>query len=173
MGNTRTNAGTTTALSILPLASDWGQQARQSLARSNACALLANGLGKSEIADALVGQHEALREAVAGHSAECLSLADLPTDALAKVLDDEIGGFVRLTGGGWMPEHRQEFIDQCCVEFAQLPASVVIPAIRAARRKVFDPKRFVSWVFEYCEKDLNRLEAEGRNLAALAELAGI
>jgi hypothetical protein len=100
-------------------------------------------------------------------------MRDLNDQMLERVITEEIGGFVRLTGGGWMPEHRQEFIDQCCVEFALLPASIVIPAIRQARRKVFDPKRFVSWVFEFVDKDLNRLEAEGKQLAELARIAGI
>jgi hypothetical protein len=113
-----------------------------------------------------------LRLACEGHARECQPLSDLPTQDLERVLVQEIGGFVRLTGGGWMPEHRQEFIDQCCVEFANLPASVVVPAIRLARRKVFEPKRFVSWIFEYIDKDLARLEAEGARLTRLRQIAG-
>lgn len=143
------------------------------LARSNACALLANGADDDEIAGALQPLISDLRAAIAGYQAEAMPLRDLADAMLEKVVTDEIGGFVRLTGGGWMPEHRQEFIDQCCVEFALLPASIIIPAIRIARRKVFDPKRFVSWVFEFVDKDLNRLENEGKQLEALARIAGI
>lgn len=171
MGNMLQTAATSAP--SLTTEGDWGQQTRQLLARSNACALLANGADEAEIAAALSDLAPQLREAVAGHARECSALADLPSDVLEKVVSDEIGGFVRLTGGGWMPEHRQEFIDQCCIEFALLPASVIIPAIRIARRKVFDPKRFVSWIFEYVEKDLNRLEAEGERLMQLARIAGI
>lgn len=154
-------------------ATEWGQPARQSLARSNACALLVNGADEGEIRQALTPVVDELRAAILGYQAEAQPLRDLADNVLEKVVAEEIGGFVRLTGGGWMPEHRQEFIDQCCVEFALLPASVVIPAIRQARRKVFDPKRFVSWVFEFIDKDLNRLEAEGKQLAELARIAGI
>lgn len=143
------------------------------LARSNACALLANGADEAEIATAIESHVDDLRTAIAGWQAESTALRDLSDRELERFIADEIGGFVRLTGGGWMPEHRQEFIDQCAVEFALLPASVVIPAIRIARRKVFDPKRFVSWVFEYIQKDLDRLETEGRQLGELAGIAGI
>lgn len=154
-------------------ATEWGQLARQSLARSNACALLANGADQDEVGTALAPLVDELRAAIKGYQNEAQPLRDLADNVLEKVVAEEIGGFVRLTGGGWMPEHRQEFIDQCCVEFALLPASVVIPAIRQARRKVFDPKRFVSWIFEFIDKDLNRLDAEGKQLAELARIAGI
>lgn len=143
------------------------------MARSNACALLANGAPEPEVASALQPLVDELRTAVVGYQQEARPLNSLDDAQLERVVGEEIGGFVRLTGGGWMPEHRQEFIDQCCVEFALLPASLIIPAIRQARRKVFDPKRFVSWVFEYVDKDLNRLENEGKQLAELARIAGI
>lgn len=173
MGNTLPIAADAAALSI-PLQDDrWALPTRRLLARSNACALLSNGADEAEVVAALDGMADQLREACAGYRLECTAIADLDHDVLKKVITEEIGGFVRLTGGGWMPEHRQEFIDQCCVEFALLPASVVIPAVRQARRKVFDPKRFVSWVFEFIEKDLNRLDAEGKQLAELTRIAGI
>lgn len=171
MENTRTVAGT--ALSTPLLATGWGQPARQSLARSSACALLANGADVEEIAAAVAPLADNLRDAIAGYQAEAAPLRDLADDAMERFIADEVGGFVRLTGGGWMPEQRQEFIDQCCIEFALLPTSVLVPAIRQARRKVFDPKRFVSWIFEFVDKDLNRLEAEGKTLARLAEIAQI
>lgn len=151
----------------------WGQQARQSLAQSNVCALLANGADEAEVAAAIQPHVDELRTAIAGYQAEVLPLRDLADSVLEQVVAEEIGGFVRLTGGGWMPEHRQEFIDQCCVEFGLIPASVIIPAIRLARRKVFDPKRFVSWVFEFVDKDIVRLENEGKQLGELARIAGI
>lgn len=172
MGNTLPSAATGTALST-ETETSWGLPARQSLVRSNAFSLLANGAEADEIATALAGQHDVLREAIAGWQAQCEPLRAMPTGQLAQVIQAEIGGFVALTGGGWMPAHRQEFIDQCLLEFADLPHSVVIPAIRQARRKVFEPKRFVSWVFEFIEKDLNRLEAEGKQLGELAGIAGI
>lgn len=144
------------------------------MARSHACALLANGAEEDEVRAAIATfKDDELRAAVDGWQRENAPLNELPADLLERVVSDEIGGFVRLTGGGWMPEHRQEFIDQCCVEFALLPAAIVIPAIRLARRKVFDPKRFVSWVFEYIQKDLDRLESEGKRLETLARIAGI
>lgn len=170
MGGIQTSAGTALTTQA---ETGWDQPARQSLARSNACALLANGADEEEISTALQPAVDTLRAAIAGYQAEALPMRDLNDQMLERVITEEIGGFVRLTGGGWMPEHRQEFIDQCCVEFALLPASIVIPAIRQARRKVFDPKRFVSWVFEFVDKDLNRLEAEGKQLAELARIAGI
>lgn len=171
MANTLPTAAT--AGHSITKATDWGQQHRQLLARSNACALLNNGADEAEISAALVPLHDDLRVAIGGHANECQPLRDLADNVLERVIAEEIGGFVRLTGGGWMPEHRQEFIDQCCVEFALIPASLVIPAIRLARRKVFEPKRFVSWVFEFVEKDMARLENEGRQLLDLARIAGI
>ncbi len=172
MGNTLPSVATA-AHSILQPDSGWGQQHRLSVARSPACALLANGADADEIASAVQPITADLRAAIAGYQLEAQPLRDLPDNLLEAIISEEIGGFVRLTGGGWMPEHRQEFIDQCCVEFALLPATILIPAIRQARRKVFDPKRFVSWVFDFVEKDLNRLELEGKQLAELARIAGI
>lgn len=174
MGNTIPSVVDKTALSILQPADAWAQQSRQSVARSHACGLLANGADDDELRASIAAFKDGeLEGAVDGWQRENAPLNELPAAMLERVVSDEIGGFVRLTGGGWMPEHRQEFIDQCCVEFALLPAAIVIPAIRLARRKVFDPKRFVSWVFEYIQKDLDRLEAEGKRLGALARIAGI
>lgn len=143
------------------------------MARSNAYALLENAAPDDEIAGAISAALDDLRAAIAGYQAETLTIGQLDEAALIRFIDDEVGGFVRLTGGGWLPEHRQEFIDQCCIEFAQIPASLAIPAIRQARRRVFDPKRFVSWVFETVQKDLDRLETEGKMLGELARIAQI
>ncbi len=63
-------------------------------------------------------------------------------------------------------------MEQCLVEFADLPLHLLVPALAKARRTVFDPKRLVSWVFEYLQPDITRLEAEGAMLAQLTEIRG-
>lgn len=92
---------------------------------------------------------------------------------MATFVADEITGFVRLVGGGWQQVHRDEFVDQCVLEFGEVPYSLLLPSVRRARRQVYESKRFVSWVFEDIAKPLARLEAEGHVLRELAKAAGI
>ncbi|MET0373963.1 MAG: hypothetical protein ABW128_06860 [Rhizorhabdus sp.] len=92
---------------------------------------------------------------------------------MAAFVADEITGFVRLVGGGWQQVHRDEFVDQCVLEFGEVPYSLLLPSVRRARRQVYESKRFVSWVFEDIAKPLARLEAEGLYLNELAKAAGI
>jgi hypothetical protein len=132
--------------------------------------LLANGADQDEIVAAVAKVADHLRAAVAGHEAECFPLCQLSTDELRAFVKDEVGGFIALTGGGWSVEQRQEWIDQCTVEFAQVPVSVLIPAVRLARKTIHQPARFVSWVFESIARDLLRLELEGRQLEHLARI---
>jgi hypothetical protein len=93
-------------------------------------------------------------------------------DAAAEYLLAEIGRFVALAGGGWLPEQRQEFIDQAAATLSEIPAALLGPAIREARKRVWDAKRFVSWIFEFVEADQRKLETERARLERLAEIAG-
>lgn len=98
-----------------------------------------------------------------------MCVLDLP-DVAAEQLAAEIGGFVALTGGGWPGEQRQEFIDQALAEFATVPLAILLPAIRLARRTVWDPKRFVSFVFAAIAPDIERLAVERDRLERLSAI---
>lgn len=126
-----------------------------------------------EIREALPVVAGDLQAALDGFALETRTLVDADDSIAERVLKDEIGGFVRLTGGSWLPEHRREYMEQCLVEFATIPVHLLIPALAHARRTVFDPKRLVSWVFEYVERDMTRLQAEGEMLTKLAEIRGV
>lgn len=83
----------------------------------------------------------------------------------------EIASFVAITGGGWLPEQRTEFIQQAAANLADLPVSLLAPAIRDARRRVWEPKRFVSWIHESVAADLQRLNEERDLIARLVRIA--
>ena len=84
----------------------------------------------------------------------------------------EIAGFVALTCGGWPNEQRKEFILQATAELIDLPARLLAGAVREARKRVWEPKRFVSWIHEFVASDLARLRAERDIVAGLARIAG-
>jgi hypothetical protein len=117
------------------------------------------------------GLPEQIMTALAGWQAETMCLAALPDLELAALVD-EIYGFVRLTGGGWPADQRKQFAEQCIQEFAGVPVSLLLPAIQQARKTVYQPGRFVSWVFELIEPKLRLLELEGDRLKRLAEHCG-
>jgi hypothetical protein len=108
--------------------------------------------------------------ALAGVRAEAVSVLELNDDQQDQFLR-ELGGFVKLTGGGWPAEQRQEFIEQAAVELAEVPVALLVPAIRDARRTIWDPKRFVSWIFERVDRDLRKLNTEREQLEQLRAIA--
>lgn len=172
MENIQTNAAGRTDLSQ-PTVDVLARQSRLLMVRSNAYDRLANGAEPQEIREVMSPElRSSLLAAIDGWSYEMMVMADLDDKSIKRIVNDEIAGFLRLTGGGWPSEHRQEYLDQCCAEFAEIPVSLLVPAVRQARRTVFEPKRFVSWVFEMVAKDLARLETEGERLKQLGELAG-
>lgn len=83
----------------------------------------------------------------------------------------EIGGFMALTGGGWPPDQRQEFIQQTLMELADIPVCLVLPVLATARRKIYQPARFVSWIWEQVEDDMTKLRIELERLEQLSEAA--
>lgn len=148
------------------------QQSKLCVVRSNAYAMLANGAEEEEIRGAISSQLAGeIPAALALVNHELFPVSQLGTGDLEQVFG-EVAAFVKITGGGWPSEQRQEFIDQAMIEFADLPVSLLIPALRAARRKVTWAREFVAWVFEAVERDLGKLEAERDNLARLAEISG-
>lgn len=82
----------------------------------------------------------------------------------------EIAGFVALTGGGWVPEQRAEFINQAAADLADIPVRLLAPAIRQARRQIWSPARFVSWVHEHVADDLAKLRSERETIQCLAAI---
>lgn len=123
-----------------------------------------------------------MRQAITPPLGELIDESAQAVDALLRTLQDstdevveamlgEIQAFVALTGGGWQPEQRSEFADQALVDFHDLPSALLLPAIRAARRKVTWAREFVPWVHAAVEPDLARLRNEQDRLRRLAELA--
>lgn len=83
----------------------------------------------------------------------------------------EIGQFATLTCGGWNPEQIQLWIEQATTELVDLPARLVLDAVREARRRIWEPKRFLSWVFERIEADVAKVRNEVKMLEELQRLA--
>lgn len=152
-------------------ADDWAQQTRLSAAQLHAFDLVVNGAEVSEIRQAIgATERQVILAAQEGCARAALPAQDLQDEAVERFMS-EIASFVRLVGGGWPAEHRQEFIDQACIDLGDLPASLLAPAIRAARKRVYSPARFVSWVFEAVEIDNRKLQVELSRLSTLAEIA--
>lgn len=143
------------------------------LGRSRASALLESSEPEEEIAASLrPEEREALGEARDGLAIEMRSANDLGPDE-QEAFTLEIAAFLALTAGGWTADQRDEFLTQASHELASLPVSLSIPAIREARRRVWDARRFVAWIIEDTEDRLRRLSLERDRLNRLAEIANI
>ena len=150
---------------------DLGQPNRLSVSRSRASDLLANGADREEIRQAITPSlGEQIETSIGAVRALLRSLQDSPDDVVEAMMG-EIYAFVALTGGGWQPEQRSEFADQAMIDLADLPAALLLPAIRSARRKVTWAREFVPWVHSVVEPDYARLRTEWDRLSKLAELA--
>lgn len=149
---------------------DLAQPSRLLLSRSHAFALVRNGASDAEISAAISSElATALDAALAGIARELVTV-DMLSDQQQEKFRAEIAAFVALTGGGWMPEQRAEFIHQAAIDLGDIPARLLAPAIREARRRVWEPKRFVSWVHEIVAADVAKLRAEADMLRRLGSV---
>lgn len=149
---------------------DLAQPSRLSLSRSHAFSLVRNGAADAEIRATICSDlRDDLTQALAGVDREAATV-DRLSDAEQVAFRAEIAGFVALTGGGWMPDQRVEFIEQAAADLADIPARLLAPAIREARRRVWEPKRFVSWIHEFVASDIAKLRAERDTLTRLAAI---
>lgn len=114
-----------------------------------------------------------LRAALDGWRTEGTAIADVSTEDIARWIDEEIGGFIALTMGRYTAEARAEFSDQCCVEFATIPLSMLTDVVRQARREISHPEKFVPFVFDRLADKLKKFDVEGSRLRRLAEIAGV
>jgi hypothetical protein len=133
--------------------------------------LLANQAPADEIAATLRGQEALVRVALAGWREEAIALCDVDDALTDRWVAEQIGGFMALTMGRCTDEARQEFSDQCALEFAQIPLAMLTDVVRLARREVTHPERFVPYVFDKLSTRLPKFEAEGQRLERLAEIA--
>lgn len=144
----------------LTLADDLAQPNRLCVARSQVFALARNGAEEPELMHALPSiSADALKSAYRGILVESQTVHDLSNEQQAALLT-EIASFVAITGGGWPPEQRAEFIQQAAANLADIPVRLLAPAIRDARKRVWEPKRFVSWIHESVAADMRRLSEE-------------
>src|SRR3546814_4647357 len=93
----------------------WGQQHRLHAARSNAFDRLVNGETDEEIRAALANfepSRSGLILALAGWQEETRPVCDLDDESLHRLIEEEIGGFLKLTLARYDREARQEFSDQ-------------------------------------------------------------
>lgn len=116
---------------------------------------------------------DTLRTAIAGWRAEGTALADVSTPEIERWIHEEIGGFIALTMGRYTPEARAEFSDQCSVELASIPLSMLTDVVRQARREISHPEKFVPFVFNMLAERLKKFDVEGSRLRRLAEIAGV
>ena len=103
---------------------------------------------------------------------ETKPVCDLSTETLEHLIENEIGGFLRLSMARYERGARQEFSDQLLIELAEVPLSLVAPALAEARRKLAYPERLVPFIFDFIDARWEKLKIEGERLAKLLELAG-
>src|SRR3546814_4135912 len=94
----------------------------------------------------------------------------LDDESLHRLIEEEIGGFLKLTMARYDREARQEFSDQLIIELAEVPLSLVAPALAEARRKLAYPERLVPFIFDFIEALWSKLQTEGERLAKLVQL---
>src|SRR3546814_8029535 len=103
---------------------------------------------------------------------ETRPVCDRDDESLHRLIEEEIGGFLKLTMARYDREARQEFSDQLIIELAEVPLSLVAPALAEARRKLAYPERLVPFIFDFIEARWSKLKTEGERLAKLVELDG-
>ena len=158
-------------ISALVLDGDLARPSRLELARSKPFLDLQNGYPEAEIKSGISEQLKAsLSISLIGARLEATSIRMLPREQKAAFIA-EIRAFATLTCGGWPPEQIQAWIEQVAAELLDLPARMVAEAIREARRRIWEPKRFLSWVYERIEADLAKLRLEIQMLERLERLA--
>jgi hypothetical protein len=133
--------------------------------------MLANGQPPAEIRERLDVSVDVIREALDGWHAEACPLQLMPDAAIERLIEDDIGGFMRLTMVRVSPEARREFSDQLLAELASVPYSLLHAAMAEARRKISYPERLVPFVFDFVETRSAKLASEGERLSALLEIA--
>src|SRR3546814_11725335 len=89
----------------------------------------------------------------------------LDDESLHRLIEEEIGGFLKLTMARYDREARQEFSDQLIIELAEVPLSLVAPALAEARRKLAYPERLVPLLFDFIEARWSTLKTAGERLA--------
>src|SRR3546814_1931225 len=115
---------------------------------------LVNGETDEEIRAALANfepSRSGLILALAGWQEETRPVCDLDDESLHRLIEEEIGGFLKLTMARYDREARQEFSDQLILELAEVPLSLVAPALAEARRKLAYPERLVPFLFDFIE----------------------
>lgn len=85
---------------------------------------------------------------------------------------DKVAAFMRLAGGGWPEEDRTDFIGQATADLADIPATLLGPALDKARQKVRWPREYVPWIRDEVEDQWARLKADQQIIERLAEIAG-
>ena len=133
--------------------------------------MLANGQDKATIRGVMDLTPDDLQTALEGWHAEVRPLAQCSDKAVDKFVADEIGGFINLAMTNCSPEACAAFSDQVLIELAEVPMSLLLPAIREARRKISFANRLVPFIFEFIEERMDKLRAEGERLEKLMGIA--
>ena len=133
--------------------------------------MLANHQEPADILAKLDLPAEEIAAALDGWREEARPLCEMDDATLEQLIEQDIGGFMRLTMVRVSHEARREFSDQLLLELAAVPYTLVVDAMAEARRKVAFPERLIPFVFEFVEARMEKLRAEGDRLERLARIA--
>ena len=111
-----------------------------------------------------------LSAAMNGALSEAATVRELGKMEQVSLLTD-VRAFATVTCGGWSVEQIQAWIEQVTNDLIDYPAGLVTEAVREARRRVWEPKRFLSWVHERIEENVAKLRTEIKMLETLTRLA--
>jgi hypothetical protein len=131
---------------------------------------MTNDASDEEIRAAITDEHRAaLPEAIRGWQIEARS-AFGDAEAVAELFG-ELGKYIRLTGTSMGHDERTEWIEGAAEELEGFPISLVLPELRAARRREPWPNKLIAGICERIEPKAVRLVEEGERLRRLEELA--
>lgn len=151
------------------MVAEWDRQSRQLLARSHAVELMRNEATVEEVQAALTPEIRSnLDAALRGWEIE--AEAPLQSDQGTAQLASELGRYIALTGTSMGYDAQQEWISVAIEELGHYPASLVLDAIRAARRSEPWPNKLVPAVCDKIEVQAALLGVEGERLRKLAAL---
>ena len=133
-----------------------------------------NGADPASIDPKALAQIEPdLAVALEGYENEACTLADVDDLSAGQFTNKDLFGYMKMAGGGWPREQQVDWVNQVYIYLEDVPFMMLQESVGRAVRQVWDPKRFVSWIFEDIERRKARLAAEGAILKALAKAAGL
>ena len=154
-------------------ANDFAKASRLRVLQSNGYSLIVNSGDESKIRDEAIRLSDDILLAYAGWLDETRSLANQDDVTVGKFMNEQLNGVMKLMGGGWHPDQRSDWVEEAYKSLAEVPYLLLMKALPAARKVVYNPSKMIPWVFENIDPALTRLKNEGWVLSRFIEIGGL